>query len=389
MTPLGLYQKVVPQSPTTAPFHYIKDTSPFGDGTPPRIVDTQFSRVCGSLGPVVCPNSPGNITWFTNATDTYFSGDWYDTKVPQFVKESFQSGLATMEPSVSSLFDIQSRYTVLSQPLNPGQSVPMDNGTAHPVSQLRPIQSLILDRGYRLVEGVIADLQAGGIGFRNHTAPAWQPQGSEWSEDLLFVEPETQCVNLNMTLDYDLATSYTYGGGGYENLVLTDRGGFVDIPRDFSPINWTVVQSQSDPQLMQRAFTGAWVNNFMSMLFLNVTNPGNHNKSRSKAFDYLDSHLGRTFPLMHKDTTTTFFPFLFDVGMQVSSLYNSYLDGTDYAYTGVNASNSGLGNSSLSKLGNLTQSTPALYQNPFQIQEHNFTLSCRLTTPSNTPRVRG
>lgn len=385
VTPLGLYQTIVPQSPTTSTFHYVEDTSAFGDGTPPRDENTRFSRVCGGWGPVVCPNSPGNISWLTNATSTYVSGDWYDTRIPQHVKDTFQSGLATMGPSVSSLFDIQSRYIVLSQTTQPGQSVPVDNGTAYPVCQLRPIQSLILDHDYRLVEGLIVDLQNGGIGFRNHTAPAWRPQGSEWSEDLLFIEPETQCVNLNLTLDYDTAISYGYGDGGYENLVLTDRGGFVDLPQDFSPINWTTIYSQSDPQLIQRAFTGAWVNNFVSMNFLNATNPGNYKESGLKAFSYLNSHLGKTFPLMRQGTTTQNFQFDASLGLQVSISYGDYLEGTDIAYTGVNAGNSGLNDSSISELGNLTHSQPALYPNPFHIERQNFTPAGRLLTLPNTP----
>jgi hypothetical protein len=169
VTPLGLYQSIAPQSPTSSQFHYVEDTSVFGDGTPSRNMTTRFSRICGGFGPVNCPHSHGNVTWSTNATGTYVTGDWYDTRIPQYVVESFQSGLSTMEPSVSSLFDIQARYTVLSQTIAPGTTVPDDNGTAYPVSQLRPIQSLITDRGYRLVEGLVVDLQDGGEGSASAT----------------------------------------------------------------------------------------------------------------------------------------------------------------------------------------------------------------------------
>ncbi|CAI7641700.1 unnamed protein product [Penicillium pancosmium] len=363
LTPLGLYQEIVAQAPVPAQFHYLEDTSVFGKSTPPRNKNIQFSRICGDYGPMICPGYPGqNTTWYKNATGEFVDVNRYDTSIPLHRIEAFQSGLSTMQASVSSIFDIQSRYTVTSQTID--SSDPIDNGTGYPISQLRLIQSLITDRGYQLVEGLVVDLQAGGVGFRNHTAPPWRHYGSEWSEDLLFIEPETKCIDVNLTIDYHIAESLEYGNEDYEDIVLTDRGGFSNLVREFSPLNWTTSHSQDSPELSQRAFTAAWVNNVMSMVFMNVTNPRNYNESSENAFRYLDSHYGKRFPLSRGgagvDTAWIRYP-----SLQSNSVgYGSYLPVTDSAIDGEASSNS--------DFGNFTDYKP-LYANPFRMGDMNFT----------------
>lgn len=228
---LGLYEDIVSQAPTSSPFHYLEDRSVFGKSTPPRNADVRFSRICGGYGPMICPGSSGSTTWYKNASGEFVDVSRYNTSIPLHLMKTFQSGLSTMQASVSSIFDIQSRYTSTSQTID--SSNPVDNGTGYPVSQLRPIQSLITDRGYHLVEGLVIDMQVGGLGFRNHTAPPWRPLGSEWSEDLLFIEPVTRCVDLNLTIDYQIAESLQDGNGRYTGIALTDRGGFSNL----SPFN--------------------------------------------------------------------------------------------------------------------------------------------------------
>ncbi|CAI7641711.1 unnamed protein product [Penicillium pancosmium] len=355
LTPLGLYQEIVAQAPVPAQFHYLEDTSVFGKSTPPRNKNIQFSRICRGHSFMICPSlSEENAIWNNNGS------------IPPHLLKTFQSGLSTMQASVSSIFDIQSRYTVTPHAID--QNNPIENGAGYPMSQLRPIQSLITRRGYQLLEGLVVDLQAGGIGFRNHTAPVWQPLGSEWSEDLLFIEPETKCIDLNLTIDYRVAKSARDEGGEYTNYVLTDRGGFSNLATEFSPFNWTTSHSQDSPELSQRAFTAAWVNNVMSMIFMNVTNPRNYNGSREDAFTYLNSYQGKRFPLPH-DIAVTHRPRL-----QVSSTgYGLYLSGADSAIEGVNSSNS--------DIGNLTDYKAALYQNPFHIGSSNFTPASKLTLP--------
>ncbi|KAL1976221.1 hypothetical protein VTN31DRAFT_2503 [Thermomyces dupontii] len=191
VTPLGLYQTLVEDDELTenVSFHYIQDPSDFGYGTPPR-VDLPWSRICGIRGSFECPNSFSNVTTFSNESGDYFEIHHYDTRVPQYVIDVFQSGLKNMESSVSSIFVIQVRsHSWESVDNKPGATAP-DNGQPYPVDSFRMISSKILADDYLAVEGLVVDMKNGGIGFRNHSAPPWTPYGSTWSEDLLFIEPE-------------------------------------------------------------------------------------------------------------------------------------------------------------------------------------------------------
>jgi hypothetical protein len=100
------------------------------------------------------------------------------------------------------------------------------------------------------------------------------------------------------------------------------------------------------------------------MLFLNVTNPNYYNGSGESAFRYLNSHIGKTFPLLREGAGTTSLGFLEFMSLQTSTEYGAYLQGTDNAFTGVNFSDTGS--------GNLT-SFPAIHPNPFGIDFQNFT----------------
>jgi hypothetical protein len=121
---------------------------------------------------------------------------------------------------------------------------------------------------------------------------------------------------------------------------------------------------------MQRALSAALVNNFVSMLFLNVTNPNHYNGSGESAFRYLNSHVGKTFPLLQEGAGTTNLGFLEFMSLQTLTEYGAYLQGTDNAFTGVNFSDTGS--------GNLT-SFPAIHPNPFGIERQNFTGAGRFT----------
>ncbi len=49
----------------------------------------------------------------------------------------------------------------------------------------------------------MVDTIRGGIGFRNHTIPTQVYLGAEWDEDLLWIEPVTECVNLNLSVEFN------------------------------------------------------------------------------------------------------------------------------------------------------------------------------------------
>ncbi|KAL4895553.1 hypothetical protein BDV59DRAFT_211740 [Aspergillus ambiguus] len=247
-TPLGLHDTIEPATSKTAEqFGYVRDSSPFGAGTPPRSPApfTRLTRTCHQEG----------LLSMCNYT--------YESRMPPDLLKLYNDGASAFSPTVSSIFDMQYRNYV--------------NGTDaysklgwYALPTYRHISVLLLDgQEIRLVEGLIVDEKQGGIGFRNHTAPVTPLQyGSSWSEDILFIQPETQCVPLNLTIDFERPsnheTNYTT-----TNTVLTDRGGLSNLAR--SAPNLTVAQNGQDFDLHDRAYKAAWLNNFLTMAYFNAT----------------------------------------------------------------------------------------------------------------------
>lgn len=276
VTPLGLYDSIEPGPTTPEPFAYIKGTSAFSYGTPSRS-DAPFTRNCGLQQ--ACPGTSLNETChqqglLENCTVVY------DSLVPEHLVSIFRDGASAFAPSVSSIFDMQYRTFI--------------NGT-DPYSVLgwyakpsyRSLQVLILDEKVEAVEGLIVDMVDGGIGFRNHTAPSKALKyGSTWDEDILFIQPETQCVPLNMSIDFqlpsDLETSLSV-----VNLVLKDHGVLSGLAQPRPSISVPVNGQEFD--LRQRARNAAWYNNFLTLAYLNATDPDPTNITR------LDVTPGQTF----------------------------------------------------------------------------------------------
>jgi hypothetical protein len=353
VTPLGLYEAVGPaKSPSQQVFHYLQDSSPFGYGTLARN-NLPWSRICGSIAPLGCPNSPSNVTIISNETGDYWQADWYSSHVPQDVIDVFQSGLSTMNKTVSSVFDIEWRSYTLSQPDDQDGALPIDNGTAYPIGTYQHISTITMDDKILLVEGLIVDTRDGGIGFRNHSAPPPREYASTWSEDILFIQPQTQCVDTNLTLDFSIPATTSEGTSTIVNLVLTDRGGFSNIDHKYP--TWEMGDTQGNPDLWRRAYKAAFRNNVYSMFFLNVTAPANKSVPGSHAFEYLDSFVGKAFPLQRNGSNT----YLLTIGtnkIMISSLWGYYLEGTDEETLGSNS----------------TLAEPPLYPNPFNITRSNF-----------------
>lgn len=359
VTPLGLYEKILASdSSTPSAFHYISDPSPFGYGTPPRD-NLRWSRRCGYYLPTQCPNSFSNITNHGNKTGMYASVEREDTHVPQYVIDAFQSGLSMFNDSVSSIFDIQPRhYTWSKVPKTPDSNSP-DNGNPYPISHFRQISSLSLERKVTLVEGLVVDAENGGVGFRNHSAPPVKDFGSEWSEDILFIEPETQCADTNLTLDFMLP-KYNSTTSEIANLVLTDRGGFVNhAHKGPKP---TVTDPQNDPDLYARAHTAAWYNNAMTMVYMNVSNMRNLSDPNSKAYEYINSKVGKRFPLI--DPKSSNFALSAPAGispyaLQSTTEFGKYLPD--------------LGSAIFSNFSKRSNTTGKLYPNPFHVSKDDFT----------------
>lgn len=282
VTPLGLYDAVVPaDDPVQQAFKYAPDPSPMGFATPPRS-DLGFSRLCGFSTYTSCPSS--NVVSNPTRENGVVTADYpygYDTTIPQNLTEIFQSGLENMDKTVSSIFDIEYRSYehIVDQDMN--------NGSRYLVGAFRQIETLALKDDIRPVEGLIVDTKTGGIGFRNHTIPEPLTYGSKWSEDLLFIEPETQCVDTNITLDFTISELLQAS-----NLMLTDRGGFANLNHEYPEIEEK--DTQTNPDLQARAYKAAWVNNAMTMFFLNISNPAD---GYPEPFVYLDSAVGKQISL--------------------------------------------------------------------------------------------
>jgi hypothetical protein len=338
VTPLGLYDALEPSGSAAPSFAYVKDPSSFGIATPPRS-NLSFSRTCSMghgfyQGPAPCPYS-GNIVVFSWNGTTF---EWdlpygYSTAVAPIVREIYSSGTQGIRTTVSNYFDIEWRqYSKTADEHK-------DNGTAFPIGSYKFVETRLLDNIITPVEGLVVDLKSGGVGFRNHTLPEGFAHGATWVEDILFIGPETSCVDTNLTLDFTINPNTTSAlSDPFSELWLTDNGGFADL--NHTRPYYDHDDAQANPDLQARAYQAAWLNNAVTMAYLNVTNPNNSPYGK-KSFSYLNSSHGKRFELPRSTTMN------FD-GMYISTQFGNYLE-------------SGYGDE---------QGT---YSNPFNVTIHNFT----------------
>lgn len=271
VTPLGLYQTLEPGGKDSESFRYLKDDSPFGLGTPDRIPGP-FTRSCGLT--TACPGSWKNETCVQQGLLQNCTNVVYGRSIPDIWMSAFRDGASQVAQSVSSIFDVQWRAQV-----NATDSLG-DLGW-YLKSGYRQVGILVLDPTIQLVDGLIVDAQTGGIGFRNHTVPdPMHEYGSTWSEDILFVEPEAQCVDLNVTFDFRLSQKNT-SRLAPTDLSLKDRGGFSQLSRT-SP-NLSIPRDGNGQGLLdlrERAYEAAWASNFLTLVYFNKTDPDNTNITR-------------------------------------------------------------------------------------------------------------
>ncbi|KAF1837156.1 hypothetical protein BDW02DRAFT_492158 [Decorospora gaudefroyi] len=362
VTPLGLYDGIIADgNPAATVFNYIKDTSPMGYGTPPRILDTTWSRLCGDFLLVPCPNDYNNATVINNNTGIYtdYEADWYDSRIPPNVVDVFQSGIADLEQSMSSFFDIQYRTYMRTLIDDKGNGPVIDNATARTVGTYQPLSSMLLNDDVIPIEGLIVDMKNGGLGFRNHSAPTWRKYGSTWVEDITFIVPETVCVDTNLTLDFMIPrtqTEYLTADSEIFRLEITDRGGFVNLNTTYPA--YQLGDVQGNPNLWYRAYRAAWLRNAYTMAYMNVTSL-NNGTTGDRSFTYLDSELNKTFPLYFPSGEVAPRYSIQPQSLSVVTRFGDYLDGTE-------------GVSNVSTIGNETttfdfESTLPLYPNPFDI----------------------
>ncbi|KAG0637147.1 hypothetical protein HOY80DRAFT_1085620, partial [Tuber brumale] len=267
VTPLGLGEEVAPSFTKPTVFEYLKDISTFGQGTPGRS-GYLFSRMCGHESYIHCPGSSPGVHLLSNQTELYPPERAYiDKNIPQNITDIFKSGTTGRGNLISGPFDVQYRAfsnSVDSDAENSSYPIQKSQDNVYTIGIYERFRNLVFDDDFVLVEGLIVDTKNGGIGFRNHSAPSNLRYGGTWEESLLWLEPVSQCVDNNLTVDFTVSPKLELS-----NLRVTDRGGWVNLAPDEPNFNPT--DSQSDPQLLQRTYNGAWVTNKIAAQFFNLT----------------------------------------------------------------------------------------------------------------------
>lgn len=179
------------------------------------------------------------------------------------------------------------------------------------------------------VEGVIADSIDGGIGYRNHTVPSNLPYGGEWSEEILWIEPVTECADTNLTFEIHVGDY----AGNITSLDLVDNGGFVDHPQH---IDLDTRPSQ-DLDLRERALMGALLSNRLLMLHFKVKDP---NDTRP-----WNSIMGQRFPLNVTNTLLLVPLYTMQLTQLTPNFYHLEPFGSD-SYYGGNSTTIPTGNTS-------------------------------------------
>ncbi|KAJ9607834.1 hypothetical protein H2200_007913 [Cladophialophora chaetospira] len=195
----------------------------------------------------------------------YINHTVVNSTIPAVTTELFTSG--TRNGTVANLLDIQFRAYNLANDWY------VDNNATRAVGRLEVLPSMILNPGYYLVNGLVVDAFRGGIGIRNHTIPKGVALGATWTEDILWIIPETQCTNTNLSLHFSVNDGATSMAG--DNGYLQDDGGFSDISPEVPQPPWNVGDQwkkvASTPQLKRSADILAWWNNQFVAQALNLT----------------------------------------------------------------------------------------------------------------------
>jgi hypothetical protein len=229
------------------------------------------------------------------------------------------------------------------------------------VGSFNQFDTLFLREDYHIIEGLIVDTKTGSIGFRNHSIPITSQWGAAWTEDLLFIEPKTECVNTNLTFEWTVPMNTS--SSEVVDLVLVDNGGFINMNDTFPELDTT--DAQEDPQLAYRAYRSAWLQNAYTALYYNVTNPGT-SISGMKAFSYMDTELGRQIPMVKQNASG-----------QASVWLNKRFSVGEFGGFIDELPSSPLSNTSTSFRLNVPE-------NPWQITSRNFSEARKCTQPSTS-----
>jgi hypothetical protein len=281
-SPIGLGESIVDGPLINATFAHARDSTALGEATPPRDNYT-ISRICASSA-LPCPGVSSLDLIITPNTD--LSGSIYEAYVPKNITDCFMSGVESQGDLRSDPFQIQFRqYTPYSGFANTTNST--SNGVTHTIEisnttgEFTMLESVVLLDSIDVREGVIIDTVNGGIGFRNHTVPVGPAirYGVTWTEDILWIELVTNCVDTNWTLEISpqLAPLANSPNSAFSQMWLVNRGGGVisDGTPHFTPFDNS--NPQLNPDLGGRAHLGASMFNYVlsTMLHLTAQNTSN------------------------------------------------------------------------------------------------------------------
>lgn len=293
LTPAGLYDTIrqdTSLTPTT--FSRAQDEGVFGISSqisnewPWRICQGYYWLNDSIRMDVNCPGSNQPFTVTQNSSGYYqdWEGTTHFVSVNKSRAEIYHSGLADLEYTVSSFFDIKARRIK--------RSAGPDTDGYLPVDAFKYLQNVIDANRYQVIEGLVVDAVNGGIGFRNHTIPENVPLGTSWKEDLLFWELDAACVDLNLSFVFDV--SYVNSSKLVTSDIpfsLVDDGGFANLDLNAQPEYPAV--TQDDLSLHQRTQTTAywalWWTMRQPLMNLSDTTTGDPDPSLSAIGQQFDS----------------------------------------------------------------------------------------------------
>jgi hypothetical protein len=268
--PLGLHEgHLIPSDPHAFSAKYFVDKSPLALATTPNRQEFEYGPFCGPLEDTACPEKTDEPN---------------DTTYPLSLVRAFNSTSA-------GPFSMQYRRFFKAN----------GNRTAGSDGQMGISQSLIQRDDTFAVEGLIVDMTSShpGIGFWNHTIPTFL-EGGTWSQEILWLEPLTTCINTNLTIEYTLTSGPQTQPFTCD---ITDHGGFSALPRSLP----SLVPNGQSVDLTAHAYLGAVLSNGLTLKALNGTiDPASKGKTyTSVPIGALGPNLGKpvSIPLSYLNGT--------------------------------------------------------------------------------------
>ncbi|KAF2762880.1 hypothetical protein EJ05DRAFT_18244 [Pseudovirgaria hyperparasitica] len=259
VTPLGFHEEVQIVGNQTVEFSYLRDVTSFGKATQHR-PEKPLSRDCGSPTQV-CPGAAidgPNVTVSVRGGVLQVQPSTAD--IPQDIWRFFTS--YSKVSTVASIFDLQYRFWKRSFSANIDSNQPYVSGLYRQVNNLIP-----LGYGTMLIEGNVVDMEHGGIGYRNHSAPE---VSATWEEDILWVAPDLSCASTNLSFEMTLQPGDDPDDFPLTDVELVDDGGFSNM---WSGDLKSISQGIESLDVQTRATEVAQVQNKLLSMIFNITDP--------------------------------------------------------------------------------------------------------------------